>query len=154
MYSKSQLCQAPAAHLVAYRTGEQEVVGSIPSSGNILLDDWWRDSLFFLKCKIVSNMHSYLKIKMYSFIDCHSFSKSWIRLTHSHTMTPFDTPGKQAFWKHCGKRRNCSQRAISPFSTVFSTRLDNFLPFSSNFKLSYANFFSLEESKICRLVMG
>ena len=21
-------------------------------------------------------------------------------LTHSHTMTPFDAPGKQAFWKH------------------------------------------------------
>ena len=28
--------------------------------------------------------------------------------THSHTMTPFDAPGKQAFRKHCGKRRNCS----------------------------------------------
>ena len=28
-------------------------------------------------------------------------------LTHSNTMTPFDAPGKQAFWKHCGKRRNC-----------------------------------------------
>ena len=31
-------------------------------------------------------------------------------------MTPFDVPGKQAFWKHSGKRR-----AISPFPTVFST---------------------------------
>ena len=29
-------------------------------------------------------------------------------LTHSYTMTPFDAPRKQAFWKHCGKRRNCS----------------------------------------------
>ena len=29
-------------------------------------------------------------------------------LTHSHTMTPFDAPGKEAFCKHCGKRRNCS----------------------------------------------
>ena len=28
-------------------------------------------------------------------------------LTHSHTMTPFDAPSKQAFWKHCGKRRIC-----------------------------------------------
>ena len=37
---------------------------------------------------------------------------------------------------------------------MFSTRLDNFLPFSSNLKLSSANSFSLEESKICRLVMG
>ena len=29
-------------------------------------------------------------------------------LTHSHTMTPFDAPGKQAFLKHCEKKRNCS----------------------------------------------
>ena len=29
-------------------------------------------------------------------------------LHHSHTKTLFDAPGKQAFWKHCGKRRNCS----------------------------------------------
>ena len=29
-------------------------------------------------------------------------------LTHSHTMTPFEAPGKHAIWKHCGKRRNCS----------------------------------------------
>ena len=25
-----------------------------------------------------------------------------LKLTHSHTMTPFDAPGKRAFWKHCG----------------------------------------------------
>ena len=75
-------------------------------------------------------------------------------LTHSHTMTPFDAPGKQALWKHCWKRRNCSKRAISPFPTVFSTCLDSFLPFSSNLKLSSANSFSLEESKIRHLVMG
>ena len=55
-------------------------------------------------------------------------------LTNSHTMTPFD--------------------AISPFPTEFSTRLDSFLPFSSNLKLSSANSFSLEESKICRLGKG
>ena len=76
------------------------------------------------------------------------------KLTHSHTMTPFDTPGKQAFWKHCGKKRNCSERAISPLHTVFSTRFDSFLSFSSNLKLSSGNSFSLEESKICLLVMG
>ena len=29
-------------------------------------------------------------------------------LTHAHTVTPFDASRKQAFWKHCGKRRNCS----------------------------------------------
>ena len=69
-------------------------------------------------------------------------------LIHSHTMTPFDAPGKQAFWKHCGKRRNCSWRAISPLPTVFSTRLQNFLLFSSNLKLSSANCFKLNQSKI------
>ena len=37
---------------------------------------------------------------------------------------------------------------------MFSTRLDNFLPFLSNLKLSSANSFSLEESKMCRLVVG
>ena len=75
-------------------------------------------------------------------------------LIHSHTMTPFDAPGKQALRKHCGKRRNCSSRAISPLPTVFSTRLENCLVFSSNSKLSSEDCFSLGLSKICCLVMG
>ena len=37
---------------------------------------------------------------------------------------------------------------------VFSTRLDNLLPLLSNLKLSSANSFSLEESKIYRPGMG
>ena len=53
-----------------------------------------------------------------------------------------------------GEIAHNEQRAISPFPTVFSTCLDNFLSFSSNLKLSSANSFSLEESKICRLVMN
>ena len=57
-------------------------------------------------------------------------------------MTPFDAPGKQAFRKQCGKRRNCSQRAISPFPTVFSTGLEKFLLFASNSKLSSADYFN------------
>ena len=65
--------------------------------------------------------------------------------------------------KHVGKvvggfgKESCvttGVRAISPLPTVFSTHLDNFLPFSSNLKLSSANSFSLEESKICRLGKG
>ena len=44
--------------------------------------------------------------------------------------------------------------AISPFPRVFSIHLENWLSFSSHLKLSSANSFSLEESKICRLVMG
>ena len=68
--------------------------------------------------------------------------------THSHTMTPFDAPGKQTFWKHPGKRRNCSYWAISPLPTVFSTRLEKFLLFSSNSKLLSADCFTLNLCKI------
>ena len=38
--------------------------------------------------------------------------------------------------------------------TVFSTDFGIVLPFSSSLKLSSANFFSLEESKICHLGNG
>ena len=49
------------------------------------------------------------------FIACHTFlicthcrtRASLLFLTHSHTMTPFDGSGKEAFKKHYGKRRNC-----------------------------------------------
>ena len=46
--------------------------------------------------------------------------------------------------------RNCSERAISHFPTVFSTRSKNFLPLSSNLKSSSTNTLHLEESKIGR----
>ena len=48
-------------------------------------------------------IHNYVMTGLIWFI-----TNDHIKLTHSHTMTPFDAPGKQAFWKHCGKRRNCS----------------------------------------------
>ena len=65
-------------------------------------------------------------------------------------MTPLTPFGNKPFENTRGK----GEIAISTFPTVFSTRLDNFLPFSSNLKLSSANSFSSEESKICHLVMG
>ena len=73
-------------------------------------------------------------------------------LAHSHTMTPL---GNEPFEDTVEKKGEiaCNVQFLL-FSTVFSTCLDNFLPFSSNLKLSSANSFSLEESKICRLVMG
>ena len=43
---------------------------------------------------------------------------------------------------------------FSLFPTVFSTHLENHLPFSSNLELSSANSFSLKESKICHLGKG
>ena len=75
-------------------------------------------------------------------------------LTHSHTMTFFDALGNKPFENTVGKGEISRNEQFLLFPAVFSTRLDNFLPFSSNLKLSSANSFSLEESKICRLVMG
>ena len=69
-------------------------------------------------------------------------------------MTPFDAPGKQAFYKNTVGKGEIARNEQFLLFQVFSTCLDNFLPFSSNLKLSSANSFSLEESKICRLVMG
>ena len=60
-------------------------------------------------------------------------------------------PNKPWFLRVCriNLLKTCGKRAISPFPSVFSTHMDNFLPFSSKLKLSSANSFSLEKSKIC-----
>ena len=78
----------------------------------------------------------------------------FLYLTLSQTSPGFYISAVQVFRKHCGKRRNCSEQAISPIPTVFSIHLENFLPFSSTLKLSSANSFNLEESKICPLGRG
>ena len=68
-------------------------------------------------------------------------------------MTPFDAPGKKPFENTVGKGEIARNEQFLLFP-VFSTSLNNFLPFSSNLKLSSANAFNLEDSEICRLVMG
>ena len=68
----------------------------------------------------------------------------WYQLTLSQTSPVFYVSAVQIFWKHCGKRRNCSWQAISSFPTVFSFRLKNRLPFLANLKLSSAKPLSLE----------
>ena len=67
-------------------------------------------------------------------------------LTHSHTMTPFDRSGKEAFWKHCGKRRNCLYKQSLLFPQCFLLYQRQKLSFS--FELSSANAFNLVRSKI------
>ena len=69
-------------------------------------------------------------------------------------MTPFDALGNKPFENTVGKGEMARNEQFLLFPQCFSTNLDNFLPFSSNLKLSTANSFSLEESKICRLEMG
>ena len=50
----------------------------------------------------------------------YNITSSAIILTLSQTSAGFCVSAVQVFWKHSGKRRNCSLRAISPFFTVFS----------------------------------
>ena len=69
-------------------------------------------------------------------------------------MTPFDAPGKKPFENTVGKEEIARKEQFLLFPQCFLTCLGNFLPFSSNLKLSSANSLSSEESKICRLVMG
>ena len=86
-------------------------------------------------------------------------------LTHYSgiVFTPFiPLPTKPWFLRVCnssllktlGKGEIARNKQISAFSTVFSTRLENFLPFPSSLKLLSANTLSLEEFKICRLTKG
>ena len=76
-----------------------------------------------------------------------------VLLTLAQTRPCFYVSAVKVFWKHCGKRRNCSNEQFLLFP-LFSTLLENFLPFSPYLKLSSANSFGLEESEICRLGKG
>ena len=67
-------------------------------------------------------------------------------LTHSHTMTPFDESGKEAFWKHSGKRRNCLYKQFLPFPQCFLLYQIQKLSFLLH--MSSANAFNLVWSKI------
>ena len=69
-------------------------------------------------------------------------------LTHYHTIPSFDAPEKEAFRKHCGKRRKCWRPAFSPFPTMFSTLHKTNFKLSFTFILSSANAFNLDQSKI------
>ena len=74
-------------------------------------------------------------------------------LTLSQTSPGFYVSAVQVFRKHCGKRRNCSLRAISPFPTMFSIPFGElstiFIKIEISSKLSSANSFSFEDPKIC-----
>ena len=49
-------------------------------------------------------------------------------LTLYSIYTCLNTSTEDCFWKHSGKRKNCSKRAISPFPTMFSTQADDCIP--------------------------
>ena len=80
-------------------------------------------------------------IKMFAKLFNYHAIYNW--LTLSQTSPGFYVSAVEAFWKHCGERRNCLLRAITPLPAVFSTRLESFLLFSSISKVSSANSFNL-----------
>ena len=68
------------------------------------------------------------------------------RLTTSQTSPGFKVSAVQVFRKHCGKRRNFPAVVFYPSGELSALLL--------NLKLSSANYFSLEESTICRSGKG
>ena len=58
---------------------------------------------------------------------------------------------KNSFKNTVGKGEIAHNEQFLLFPTVFSTVMENSLPFSSNLKFSSANSFSLDESNICHL---
>ena len=78
---------------------------------------------------------------------CKRFPRHKTSLTHSHTMTPFDALGNKPFENTVGKGEIAHNEQFLLYP-VFSTRLENFLLFSSNLKLASADCFNLDPSKI------
>ena len=76
------------------------------------------------------------------------------KLTLTQTSPDFCVSAVKYFKNTARKGEIVRNEQFLLFSTVFSTLLENFPPFSSNSNLSSATSFSLEESKICRLGKG
>ena len=60
----------------------------------------------------------------------------------------------KSFENTVGKGEIARNEQFLRFPQCFFTKMESFLLFLSNLKLSSANSFSLEESKICRLGKG
>ena len=100
--------------------------------------------------KFVLNSVEYIgKQHLLLFSQCFHMASFSGLLTLSQTTPCFYLSAVQTFRKHCGKRRNCVKRAISPFPSVFSTLLRDFSSFSSDLESLSTHSFNLEESKIC-----
>ena len=69
-------------------------------------------------------------------------------------MTTFNHFVAEDSGNHCGKRRNCSLRAISPFPIWFSALSEEYFSISSHFEMPSANSINLGQSKICGLGKG
>ena len=69
-------------------------------------------------------------------------------LIHYHTIPTFDAPEKEAYRKHCGKRRKCWLPAFSSFPAMFSTLHKTNFKFSVTLILSSAIPFNFDKPKL------
>ena len=72
---------------------------------------------------------------------CQKVSLCGNGLTLFQTSPGFYMSAIQVLWKHCGKRRNCSWWAISPFPTAFSTHLGKFSAIFIKFEIVVCKLF-------------
>ena len=61
----------------------------------------------------------------------------WVSPSHWDPCVSQNVSAMTAFWKHSDKRKNCSKRAISPFSTMFSTFSHRIYPFNYRYFLFF-----------------
>ena len=149
------------------------------SLGVVVVQKLWHFVISLLLLKILTWKSEYVYIVQRAI---HTFKGNWFffsqkndsffrlrifslyQAPHSRALAPAYSdlnlfPNKPWFLLVCSTNllktlKTLRERTISPFPTVFSTLLENFLSFSSHLKLSSANCFSLEESKIYRLGKG
>ena len=102
--------------------------------------------LFFLK----SSKHCAIRKKCWlpSFSACPTMVSNALFLTLYSIYTHFNTSTTDSFWKQCGKRRNCSKRAISSYPTMFSTQSENCIPICQYFDIISLFAAELVEPKI------
>ena len=63
-------------------------------------------------------------------------------------MKPSDVSGKEAFSKHCGKKRKCWKPAFSPFPTMYSTLSKTEIIIYVTSILSSANAFNFDQVRL------
>ena len=82
------------------------------------------------------------------------FGKGLTKLILYHTMPCFNGPLKEAFWKHCEKRRKCWLPAFSPFPMFFTLPINNFKFWVTFFFYRLQMLPNWISLKFCHLLMG
>ena len=77
----------------------------------------------------------------------------FLPLTHSHTMTLSDAPGKQAFRKHCEKREIARNKQFLPFPKCFLPVMITFFHFRQIWNCRLQSL-SIWKSEICCLSLN